>query len=145
MFFFIYKEFIAQKSCIYDLEWLSGNQLACGGGDQFISVYDINTSMRLGLLKGHSESVKSLSSQPNRCGKVIASGSRDGSILSFDIRCNKYQCSINTEHFVNIDGNTCFVRPVNTLSKVKFCWSRFRQIIVCLITKMKNNYGYFDS
>jgi denticleless len=111
-------EFSAQKSCIYDLEWLTASQLACGGGDQFVSVYDINTNTRLNLLKGHTESIKSITSIQNNP-YVLASGARDGSILVFDTRCNKYHCSIN-DQILNSDDNTHFIRPTNNIQKAHY-------------------------
>jgi denticleless len=112
------QEFSAQKSCIYDLEWLTASQLACGGGDQYVSVYDIHTSTRLSLLKGHTESIKSIACVPGNP-HVLASGARDGSVLVFDTRCNKYHCSLSDQIF-NSDLNTCFIRPTNSIQKAHF-------------------------
>ena len=109
------KEISAQKSCIYDLEWLNKNELACGGGDQIVSVYDVNVGVRTSILKGHTESVKSISQSPNPF--VIASGSRDGSILVYDLRCNKNQLVIDQiDNFTNEpEQMVTYIRSVNAL------------------------------
>ena len=104
-------EFSAQKSCIYDLQWLNGHELACGGGDQFISVFDVNTCTRVAMLKGHSESIKSITLIPFNP-FVIASGSRDGSILVFDTRCNR--------HTEDSNSNISFIKAVNSIQPAHF-------------------------
>ncbi|RNA33956.1 denticleless -like protein [Brachionus plicatilis] len=116
------KEIAAQKSCIYDLEWLTSNQLACGGGDQFVSVYDVETSQRIAVLRGHTESVKSVSSIPDNP-FIIASGSRDGSVLVFDLRCNKYQPTSEIVTDLGIDPDSTCIRAVNVLNKAHFTQS----------------------
>lgn len=101
-------EISAQKSCIYDLQWLNSHEIACGGGDQHVSIFDVNTCVRLAILKGHTESVKSitqLASNPF----VIASGSRDGSVLIFDVRFNRTSDAA--------DPNVSYIRAVNTIQK----------------------------
>ncbi|CAF0882115.1 unnamed protein product [Brachionus calyciflorus] len=113
------KEIAAQKSCIYDLEWLSSNHLACGGGDQFVSVYDIQTSQRTAVLRGQTESIKSITSIPQNP-FVLASGSRDGSVFVFDIRCNKYQPTVEIINELNIDAESCLFRAINTLNKAHY-------------------------
>ena len=101
-------EFNAQKSCIYDLQWLNSHELACGGGDQTVSIFDANTCTRLALLKGHTESVRSithLDSNPS----VIATGSRDGSVLIFDVRFNRSSDPA--------DSSISYIRAVNSIQK----------------------------
>ena len=93
------------------MQWLNGHELACGGGDQFISVYDINTCTRLAMLKGHSESVKSITLVPLNP-FVIASGSRDGSVLVFDTRCNR--------HTEDTDPNVSYIRAVSSIQPAHF-------------------------
>ena len=109
------KDIAAQKSCIYDVEWLNRNELACGGGDQTVSVYDVSTSVRTSILKGHTESVKSLSQSTNPF--VLASGSRDGTILVYDLRCNKNQCVIEQiDNFTNEpEQMVTYIRSINAL------------------------------
>ncbi len=112
------KEIAAQKSCIYDLEWLNRNELACGGGDQIVSIYDVNTGVRTSILKGHTESVKSLSQSVNPF--VIASGSRDGTILVYDLRCNKNQTLVEQiDNFSNEPNQSVtYIRSINSLQFV---------------------------
>lgn len=78
--FKILKEDQLQKNCIYDLIWLTRNEIACCGGDQICFVIDCNNFNKIATLKGHTESVKSISSLKLNP-FVIASGSRDGSSM----------------------------------------------------------------
>jgi WD40 repeat protein len=81
-------ELQAGKNCIYDIEWLNGRHLACGGGDYQIFVFDVTTSQRISVLTGHKESVRSIARLPNN-EHIVASGARDGSLFIFDTRCNR--------------------------------------------------------
>jgi WD40 repeat protein len=108
----------AEKSCIYDIQWLNSYELACGGGDKFISVFDVNTCTRTALLKGHSESVKSIT-QFDKNPFVIASGSRDGTILIYDLRCNKHDLHELTDSS-NQTQTFSFIRPMNTIQNAHF-------------------------
>jgi denticleless len=83
-----------------------------------VSVYDVNTCERTALLKGHSESVKSITQIPNNP-FVISSGSRDGSILIFDLRCNK-QLIESIDNLPNNTEQTVQIRPINTLNTAHF-------------------------
>jgi denticleless len=110
------KEICAQKSCIYDIEWLNKSDIACGGGDQIVSIYDTNVGVRTSILKGHTESVKSISQSPENQ-FVLATGSRDGSILIYDLRCNKHLTQIEpTDNFANADAQTqvTYIRLINS-------------------------------
>lgn len=93
--------------------------MACGGGDQFVSVYDVETSQRIAVLRGHTESVKSVSSIPDNP-HIIASGSRDGTVLVFDLRCNKYQPTNEIVTELSIDPESTCIRAVNALNKAHF-------------------------
>lgn len=104
----MFLEFSAQKSCIYDLQWLNSHEIACGGGDQNVSIFDVNTGTKLALLKGHTESVKSIA-QLSINPFVLASGSRDGSVLIFDVRFNR-----STDPS---DSNLSHIRAVNHINK----------------------------
>jgi denticleless len=96
-------------------------RLACAGGDEHISVYDVEKQKRTHLLKGHTESIKSLSAQPNSNNQVLASASRDGSLIIFDLRCNKTQFTIqNPIEYSNCDSDTLLVRHVNQIQKAHF-------------------------
>lgn len=110
------KEFNAQKSCIYDLQWLNSHEIACGGGDQHVSIIDVNTSVELALLKGHTESVRSIAKLPLNP-FVLASGSRDGSILIFDVRFNR---TADTQ-----DSGVSYIRAVNNIQKAHFVEDSF--------------------
>lgn len=70
------------------------------------------------MLKGPTESIKSLSSIPNNP-FVVASGSRDGAILMFDIRCNKTQPLLGVD---SQNGSEClpYIRSMNGIQKAHF-------------------------
>lgn len=93
------------------MEWLNGSQLACGGGEQNVLVYDVSTSQRLFQLAGHTESVKAITSLADNP-YVCASGSRDGSLFIFDLRCNRVQ--------ISSDSTTSGIRSQHSLSKAHF-------------------------
>ncbi len=97
-----------QKNCIYDLVWLNRNDIACGGGDKNISIVDIETFEQKLLLKGHSESIKSLATLRQNT-NILASASRDSSILIYDLRFNK-----------NNDGT---LHAINTIQSAHMCCS----------------------
>ena len=118
------------------MQWLNSHEIACGGGDQTVSVYDMNTCTRLAVLKGHTESVKSIAIIPNNP-FVIASGARDGAVLIFDTRFNRHQSddpldtvssikavnSIQIAHFIdsnptNSITNNSFVNKSNNRSTI---------------------------
>jgi WD40 repeat protein len=85
---FYFLESNIHKNCIYDLIWLNKTELACGGGDKIVNIVDTNTFDIKSVLKGHTESVKTITCVKTNT-SIIASGSRDGSILIYDLRYNK--------------------------------------------------------
>jgi WD40 repeat protein len=101
-----FEEENVQKNCIYDLIWLNRNDIACGGGDKNISIVDTETFEQKLLLKGHSESVKSLATLRQNT-NLLASASRDSSILVYDLRFNK-----------NTDGT---LHAINTIQSAHMC------------------------
>ena len=90
------------------MQWLNSHEIACGGGDQYVSIFDVETCVRLALLKGHTESVKSIAQLPMNP-FVLASGSRDGSVLIFDVRFNRSSDPA--------DSTVSYIRAVNSIQK----------------------------
>ena len=111
-------EINVQKSCIYDLQWLNSSQLVCGGGDQSISIFDVNTCERIATLKGHSESVKSIANLPSNP-FLVGTGSRDGSVLIFDIRFNRT---------TDPADNEALIRSVNCIQPAHFIDNQSTQL-----------------
>lgn len=109
-YFQIFKELKAHKSCIFDIEWLSSNHLACGGADNFVIVYDVETKQKMFQLKEHTSSVKSIASIPYDP-NFLASASRDGSVYLFDLRCNRSEKSSDGAYVI---------RPTHRLEKAHF-------------------------
>ena len=87
------------KNCIYDLIWLNKTEIACGGGNKVVNIIDANTFEIISTLKGHTESVKSLTCVKTNT-SIIASGARDGAILIYDLRYNK-KSSDEAYHSIN--------------------------------------------
>ena len=76
----------------------------------------MNTCTRLAVLKGHTESVKSIAVIPQNQ-FVIATGSRDGSILIFDTRFNRTTNQTDTN---NEQQQVSNIRSVNSIQPAHF-------------------------
>lgn len=78
--------FTAHDNAIFDVVWLRNDSaLATAGGDATIRVFDLKTSTRVALLRGHTGSAKCVRSCPS-APEVLFSAGRDGSILGYDLR-----------------------------------------------------------
>lgn len=103
------------KNCIYDLIWLSKHEIACGGGNKIVNILDANTFAVKSILKGHTESVKSITCLRGNT-SIIASGARDGAILIYDLRYNKKSTdesyhSINTINAAHMNAGVATPTP----------------------------------
>ncbi|XP_078431278.1 transducin/WD40 repeat-like superfamily protein [Wolffia australiana] len=79
-------EWVAHKNAIFDVCWLKGFMcVLTASGDQTIKAWNTETKKCVGTMKGHSGSVKSVSSHPSNP-DCFASGSRDGSFALWDLR-----------------------------------------------------------
>lgn len=77
---------LAHENAIFDVAWAKrDSRLYSGSGDQMIGVWDTGTAGLLATLKGHNGSVKSLAVMPE-CEDVLASASRDGTVMLWDCR-----------------------------------------------------------
>ncbi|KAI4998521.1 hypothetical protein ZWY2020_053863 [Hordeum vulgare] len=81
-------DWVAHNNAIFDVCWIKeGSQLLTASGDQTVKIWSVENKKCLGVLSGHTGSVKSLSchsSNPD----LIVSGSRDGSFALWDLRCD---------------------------------------------------------
>ncbi|MCO5593175.1 hypothetical protein L7F22_047181 [Adiantum nelumboides] len=110
------KEFwLAHSNAIFDICWVQDDKrLLTASGDQTVRLWDIEARAGLGVMKGHTGSVKSLCVHPSQP-ELYASGSRDGSVALWDIR------SSSTRHVAN---ERCFqpvsvVKGAHTLKQAK--------------------------
>ena len=65
--------------------------LATGAGDQSAQIIDVTSQQVIRKLSGHTASVKQVRFQPGHS-DIIATSSRDGSVLLWDIRCRTDGC-----------------------------------------------------
>jgi len=77
----------------------------------------MNTCSRLAVLKGHTESVKSIAVIPQNP-YVIATGSRDGSILIYDTRFNRTIDTATTNN--NNNEQVSNIRSINSIQPAHF-------------------------
>ncbi|MCB0184869.1 MAG: hypothetical protein KDE31_11420, partial [Caldilineaceae bacterium] len=61
-----------------------GKQLACGGADQSISLWDVETQQELQRLRGHQQAVRAIAFLAD--GAQLASGSTDGTAKLWDLQ-----------------------------------------------------------
>ncbi|CAB4066576.1 DTL [Lepeophtheirus salmonis] len=77
----------AHTNAIFDLDWSpSGDVICTGSGDETLGLWDSSNFKSIQFLRGgHERTVKTLQFAPGS-DKVIASGSRDNSIILWDVR-----------------------------------------------------------
>ncbi|KAF5198407.1 Denticleless protein-like protein [Thalictrum thalictroides] len=81
-------EWVAHYNSIFDLCWnKDDSQILTASGDQSIKVWDTERRECVGILTGHTGSVKSICPHPSNT-DLLVSGSRDGSFALWDLRCN---------------------------------------------------------
>ncbi|KAG5081905.1 hypothetical protein JHK84_051943 [Glycine max] len=80
-------DWVSHHNAVFDTCWnKEDTQILTASGDQTIKVWDVQEQKCLGLLTGHTGSVKSMCSHPTNS-DIIVSGSRDGSFRIWDLRC----------------------------------------------------------
>ncbi|XP_057983450.1 uncharacterized protein LOC131168188 [Malania oleifera] len=80
-------EWVAHRNAVFDVSWIKEDaQILTASGDQTIKVWDSQEQKCIGVLIGHTGSVKSLCSHSTNP-DVLVSGSRDGSFALWDLRC----------------------------------------------------------
>ncbi|KAK9673865.1 hypothetical protein RND81_12G194600 [Saponaria officinalis] len=77
------------NNSVYDLCWTKDDAtVLTASADHTVKVWDVEQKECIGMLKGHTGSVKSVCSHPSNF-DVIVSGSRDGSFALWDLRCKR--------------------------------------------------------
>ncbi|XP_027359479.1 denticleless protein homolog [Abrus precatorius] len=80
-------EWVSHLNAVFDVCWIKDDtQILTASGDQTMKVWDVQEKRCLGVLTGHTGSVKSVCSHPTNA-DIIVSGSRDGSFRLWDLRC----------------------------------------------------------
>ncbi|KAJ2161307.1 hypothetical protein GGF46_001568 [Coemansia sp. RSA 552] len=93
----------AHENAVFDAEWRGDNtQIVTASADETCCLWDVERQMPLGSFAGHSQTVRSVSWR-HEDAHCFASGSRDGSVLLWDARCNR-----------SADGTH---RPVNAVGR----------------------------
>ncbi|KAK7365184.1 hypothetical protein VNO80_14042 [Phaseolus coccineus] len=78
---------VSHQNAVFDICWIKEDmQILTASGDQTIKLWDVQEQKCLGVLTGHTGSVKSMCSHPTNA-DIIVSGSRDGSFRIWDLRC----------------------------------------------------------
>ncbi|KHN27454.1 denticleless protein homolog [Glycine soja] len=78
---------VSHQNAVFDTCWIKEDtQILTASGDQTIKLWDVQEQKCLGVLTGHTGSVKSMCSHPTNS-DIIVSGSRDGSFRIWDLRC----------------------------------------------------------
>ncbi|KAG8097876.1 hypothetical protein GUJ93_ZPchr0013g34187 [Zizania palustris] len=81
-------DWVAHNNAIFDVCWIKeGSQLLTASGDQTVKIWTVEDKKCLGVLSGHTGSVKTLSCHSSNP-ELIVSGSRDGSFALWDLRCD---------------------------------------------------------
>ncbi|KAK7316468.1 hypothetical protein VNO77_35525 [Canavalia gladiata] len=75
-------DWVSHLNAVFDVCWIKEDtQILTASGDQTMKVWDVQERKCLGVLAGHTGSVKSMCSHPTNA------GSRDGSFRLWDLRC----------------------------------------------------------
>ncbi|XP_066327861.1 uncharacterized protein [Miscanthus floridulus] len=81
-------DWVAHNNAIFDVCWIKeGSQMLTASGDQTVKIWSVGNRKCIGVLSGHTGSVKSLSCHSSNS-ELIVSGSRDGSFALWDLRCD---------------------------------------------------------
>ncbi|KAJ2660153.1 hypothetical protein IWW48_003100 [Coemansia sp. RSA 1200] len=96
----------AHDNSVFDFEWGPfGDQIVTASADEMCKLWDVERQQVLGMFSGHTQTVRSVSWQRSSL-HCFSTASRDGSIMVWDIRCNKTTTT---------PGEPVY-RPVNTIS-----------------------------
>ncbi|XP_020408984.1 uncharacterized protein [Zea mays] len=81
-------DWVAHNNAVFDVCWIKeGSQILTASGDQTVKIWSVGNRKCIGVLSGHTGSVKSLSCHSSNP-ELIVSGSRDGSFALWDLRCD---------------------------------------------------------
>lgn len=91
--------FVAHDNAIFDIIWMDGdNQVATASGDGTVRVFDVETTYRRALLRGHSGSAKCIRTLPTMP-NVLMSAARDGNVRAFDLRTPSVTDRVSREEY----------------------------------------------
>ncbi|KAJ2610630.1 hypothetical protein EV177_003877 [Coemansia sp. RSA 1804] len=97
----------AHDNSVFDFEWSPfDDQIVTASADEMCKLWDVERQQALGMFSGHTQTVRSVSWQRSSL-HCFSTASRDGSIMVWDIRCNKTTTTSPGEPVY---------RPVNTIS-----------------------------
>ncbi|GAA6000019.1 hypothetical protein JCM10207_006015 [Rhodosporidiobolus poonsookiae] len=90
--------FQAHENAVFDLSWRDDDELlATASGDQTARLFDVRTQTCVGILSGHTCTVKSVTWDPHNP-NLLSTASRDGSIRIWDRRVqHKYGAGADSE------------------------------------------------
>uniref|UniRef100_A0A7I4AZV3 Denticleless protein homolog n=1 Tax=Physcomitrium patens TaxID=3218 RepID=A0A7I4AZV3_PHYPA len=93
------KSWMAHTNAIFDVSWIQDDtRILTASGDQTVRLWDVESHKALGVMRGHSGSVKSLCAHPSNA-EIFASGSRDGSIALWDLRTSTTISGTEVTHY----------------------------------------------
>ncbi|CAI0456235.1 unnamed protein product, partial [Linum tenue] len=109
-------EWVAHQNAIFDIRWIKDDaRILTASGDQSIQLWDVQGKKCIGVLLGHTGSVKSLSSHPTNS-DLLVSGSRDGSFALWDLRCQNTSTRRSTETCIS---STAMVKRAHLSAQAK--------------------------
>jgi len=96
----VHSRWAAHANCIFDVNWFDNDsKIITASGDQTIALWDVESQKPVGVLAGHTASIKTVSVNPSNEALII-SGGRDGAMCLWDSRtaslsifpstCNKF-------------------------------------------------------
>ncbi|KAJ2699451.1 hypothetical protein H4R19_005536, partial [Coemansia spiralis] len=101
----------AHDSAVFDIGWrMDDMQAVTASADETCRLWDVERQALLGTFAGHSQTVRSISWRHSDM-HCFSTASRDGSIMMWDVRCNKAAGN---------GGGECTFRPVNAVSRAHF-------------------------
>lgn len=93
---------LAHSNAVFDICWVQDDRhMLTASGDQTVRLWDIEARAGLGVMKGHSGSVKSLCVHPSQS-EIFASGSRDGRVALWDVRSSFSRNAANERCFLPV-------------------------------------------
>lgn len=106
---------LAHSNAVFDICWVQDDrQMLTASGDQTVRLWDIEARAGLGVMKGHTGSVKSLCVHPSKP-EIFASGSRDGSIALWDVRSSSSHNAANERCFQPVS----MIKDAHILKQIK--------------------------
>ncbi|KAK7271655.1 hypothetical protein RJT34_27734 [Clitoria ternatea] len=96
-------DWVSHHNAVFDVCWIKEDtQILTASGDQTMKVWDVQEKTCLGVLTGHTGSVKSMCPHPTNA-DIVVSGSRDGSFRLWDLRCK----SMSRTRRGDLSNNIC--------------------------------------